>query len=323
MSDPRHGDPEGSDGLDDLTPDLRALLAAEQQSDGMPTAATARLDARLAYLLVIAPGVSADGAGAGDGGTGAGSGAEVASNPGSKAATDVASNNVASRTAATAGLDASATKLSAMKLMAMKLSAIKLAPLAIAFVAGAGTGAAVYSQVAAPGDGAIESGMPLAPRSGQGSATTGREPEPPVAADALPDTPRTASARFRTTATGTDTTRPDQRHPIANVESPSDRDPSDRDLVAERNAIERARTALSRGTPLEAIAALDDHGQRFPQGRLREERDALRVMALVRLGRRAEASAAAAAFSRHFPRSLFRPVVEAAVASLSETEPPR
>lgn len=52
-----------------------------------------------------------------------------------------------------------------------------------------------------------------------------------------------------------------------------------------------------------ALAAIGEHHRRFPRGKLAEEREALRIRALVGLGRRAEAQRAGAAFQKRFPRS--------------------
>jgi len=61
-----------------------------------------------------------------------------------------------------------------------------------------------------------------------------------------------------------------------------------RDEVA---LLDAARSAISRGDTSSALAALGQHAQRFPQGFLRSEAAVLRVEALVRAGRRAEAQA--------------------------------
>jgi hypothetical protein len=52
-----------------------------------------------------------------------------------------------------------------------------------------------------------------------------------------------------------------------------------------------------------ALPPLAEHARRFKDGGLAEEREALRVKALVGLGRDREAERAAAAFAARFPRS--------------------
>jgi hypothetical protein len=85
------------------------------------------------------------------------------------------------------------------------------------------------------------------------------------------------------------------------------------DLAAERVLLEQARTALAKRNPADAIAALEAHRKKFAQGQLREERLALEVQALVSADRRTDAEARAAELRTEYPRSLFLPVVDAAL----------
>lgn len=87
--------------------------------------------------------------------------------------------------------------------------------------------------------------------------------------------------------------------------------PTDHDLNAERSLIADARSALQRGAPLEALATLRTHAERFRAGSLAEERDALRIQALAASGDRAGAEAAAAQFIRTYPHGLMGPAVRA------------
>jgi|SRR6185437_8781994 hypothetical protein len=76
------------------------------------------------------------------------------------------------------------------------------------------------------------------------------------------------------------------------------------DLAREElHLLERARAAVARGDFEAAMIPLAEHARRFREGRLAEEREALRVTALAELGRSAEARRAIAAFERRFPRS--------------------
>lgn len=77
----------------------------------------------------------------------------------------------------------------------------------------------------------------------------------------------------------------------------------DRELVL----LKRARSAVSAGDHSGALSALNEHTKRFPSGRLREEREALRVTALWNGGKRAEARRAAERFIKLFPRSVLAP----------------
>jgi hypothetical protein len=64
-----------------------------------------------------------------------------------------------------------------------------------------------------------------------------------------------------------------------------------------------ARAALAQASFARALALVEEHQRRFPAGRLAEEREALRVKALLGLDRRAEAQRAAGTFRRQFPKS--------------------
>jgi outer membrane protein assembly factor BamD (BamD/ComL family) len=81
------------------------------------------------------------------------------------------------------------------------------------------------------------------------------------------------------------------------------RTPGEDDL-AELRLLERARGALSRGDFGDAWSALTTHERRFPRGRLAEEREALKVHALLGLGRRDDARRVASEFRKRFPQSV-------------------
>jgi len=90
----------------------------------------------------------------------------------------------------------------------------------------------------------------------------------------------------------------------------------DRNLAAERSLIEQARTALAREQGAAALAALERHARDFPQGELEEERESLRVQALVGLEQFDQARKTGARFHRRFPRSIFGAVVDEALRSI-------
>jgi len=73
---------------------------------------------------------------------------------------------------------------------------------------------------------------------------------------------------------------------------------------AELYLLRQARAAVARGDFAAALQPIAEHTRRFKNGRLIEEREALRVKALVGLGRTGEARHAAAAFRARFPRSV-------------------
>ncbi|MFO0642061.1 MAG: hypothetical protein U0183_22745 [Polyangiaceae bacterium] len=74
-------------------------------------------------------------------------------------------------------------------------------------------------------------------------------------------------------------------------------------LGAETRLVRDATSALQRGDGAAALAALDEHARKYPQGVLSEERDAQRVLALCALGRVAEAKSGAARFVVRHPSS--------------------
>jgi hypothetical protein len=72
---------------------------------------------------------------------------------------------------------------------------------------------------------------------------------------------------------------------------------------AELRLLRQARAAVFREDFAAALPPLCEHARRFRNGRLAEEREALRVRALAGLGREREAQRAANAFEARFPRS--------------------
>ena len=84
---------------------------------------------------------------------------------------------------------------------------------------------------------------------------------------------------------------------------------------AELHLLRQARGAVSRGDFAAALSTIAEHTHRFKNGRLVEEREALRVKALAGLGRTAEARHAAVAFRARFPRSVLLPTVSQMPAS--------
>ncbi len=93
-------------------------------------------------------------------------------------------------------------------------------------------------------------------------------------------------------------------------------------LDAERVLLERARTALARGEPRQALAVLATYGRRHPRGSLREEQEALAIQALVGAGEHAAAQQRGRRFLRRHRRSIFAPVVRSALASIDPVTAP-
>lgn len=84
---------------------------------------------------------------------------------------------------------------------------------------------------------------------------------------------------------------------------------------AELRLLRAARAAVARRDFEGALGPIAEHARKFRNGRLAEEREALRVKALSGLGRTEEARRAAAAFRARFPRSVLLPAVSRMPAS--------
>ena len=85
--------------------------------------------------------------------------------------------------------------------------------------------------------------------------------------------------------------------------------------LGEIQLLSRARESDMRGDYADVLGILAEHERRFPGGRLSEDREVLRVKALVGLGRGGEARRAAAKFRRQFPRSILMKKVDEILAS--------
>lgn len=106
-------------------------------------------------------------------------------------------------------------------------------------------------------------------------------PPPSVAADSDPrpsGSPGTRSRQASRVKTDDEVERPD--------------DP----LSEEMTLLKQAKLALSRGDATRSLTLLDQHAERFPRGALRQERDALRVVALCEEGELARGREAASRF---------------------------
>ena len=77
--------------------------------------------------------------------------------------------------------------------------------------------------------------------------------------------------------------------------------------AAELALIQKAQAAYADGNLPSALELLAEHGRRFPNGRLAEEREALRVRSLAGCGRAADARRALQAFAERYPQSVLLP----------------
>jgi hypothetical protein len=126
-----------------------------------------------------------------------------------------------------------------------------------------------------------------------------RSPSPVITPVIEPQKPARSPAPARAS-----TPRPPLRQPPRASES---------DLAAENALITRARAALVRGDAQGALAAVAEHETRFADGALSEEREVVRVQALVASDQRGEADARARRFHEQFPNSMFGPAVDGAL----------
>jgi len=87
----------------------------------------------------------------------------------------------------------------------------------------------------------------------------------------------------------------------------------DQELASERALIERARSALARGKPDDALEAIARHRRDFAAGQLVEERCALEILALAVGHNLDEARRRAAEFRRTYPGSMLRRTIDQAL----------
>jgi hypothetical protein len=112
-------------------------------------------------------------------------------------------------------------------------------------------------------------------------------PSPRQVAAELPSPPRPTAATERSSTPGPSPSRPRPRP----ARSTEDADAEDRQvgpalgsLAAETALLRRAQQALRRGDPTGALEALAEHADRFPDGVLRSDREAARLISRCRLG---------------------------------------
>ena len=79
------------------------------------------------------------------------------------------------------------------------------------------------------------------------------------------------------------------------------------DLATEKALLEQARLALAKNHLANASSALEWHQSQFPNGQLREERQALDIMLLYGTGKKIEATRRLEAFREQYPESPFLP----------------
>jgi hypothetical protein len=123
-------------------------------------------------------------------------------------------------------------------------------------------------------------------------------------------TPATRSTPSTTSTRSTAEPSPANETPAA--PSPPPAEPADAATQAE--LIRRAWSALAVGEPDRALSIVREDARLHQHGALDEERDAVRIVALARLGRLDEARLAATQFEHDYPTSLHHDLVTRALA---------
>ncbi len=88
--------------------------------------------------------------------------------------------------------------------------------------------------------------------------------------------------------------------------------------AAELRLLQRAQSHYASHDYFDTLVLVAEHAQRFPKGRLVEEREGLRIRSLAGAGRSAEAHRALIAFARHFPRSALLPRLQQTAGAVEE-----
>jgi RNA polymerase sigma factor (sigma-70 family) len=146
---------------------------------------------------------------------------------------------------------------------------------------------------------------PPPPRAPAPIALASSPPSAPPPTAPAPDSPITASPQAAPVAA---------RRPIAQPSAPPiDAAPPapSADHEAERLVLDRARAALQRGLPDEAIVTLMSHARQFPNGTLGEERDVLLIEAYVRANNLEVARRRIQDYRGHYPTGALRARVDA------------
>jgi hypothetical protein len=157
----------------------------------------------------------------------------------------------------------------------------------------------------------------IAARQGLRGATDQRLGVPPPAGAAHPAParvvePRSPVSQINPPASGPAAQRPEQGAVAPAPRGSAAADASDADAL-ELGLLQRARASVAASEFSAALQLLAEHQRRFPAGRLREEREALRIKALAGLGRDDEARRAAERFRERFPRSVLSSRIEETV----------
>ncbi len=161
----------------------------------------------------------------------------------------------------------------------------------------------------------VESAQPSAVDHSAASHSSASHGAAPSQVETPPPSPAAQPAAEPSTAA---TIVPRRDDPPAAVRPRPASPPPAATLAAEQALLEQARRALAANDSRAALAAIARHGSRFAAGQLAEERELLRVQALVRAGRIDAARRHAAGFRRRFPASLLEEALDVALETPAE-----
>lgn len=176
----------------------------------------------------------------------------------------------------------------------------------LAWLAGGVTAAGAIWFFASGGDAAREAAPAPGPTP-QAAPEVPLEPFVPPPAPTAPDPEQRAAAGGEESPPSANT-QPRRAPERARGKSP----PDGANTTAEAELLRRAQAALDE-QPARALKLTDEHARRFRSGVLAEEREAIAVEALGRLGRDSAARQRAARFERRYPNSVHLDRVRSAV----------
>lgn len=278
------------------SPDIQGLLELERDFIPEPDERMTRVQAAVAQSLGLPPPTSGGPGEGGDQGSGGGGSAPAPTDGGAAGATAAATTGSA--------LSSGLTSAGALKIAAVGLTI---------YLGGVATGAGVYHAVTADrdvgDDDRVETIVSDNPTVVSDAEVSG-EPIGVVEVDARPaaDT----DTEVMVSGDRTVASRPPRESVVVGpqtIDSGEDSTSSE-EIARERRLIEAARAAVTRGNVPIALDAINRHAEQFPSGRFIEEREAIRVLALLAAGRVYSARQRAEVFARRYPRSLFLRSIE-------------
>jgi hypothetical protein len=198
----------------------------------------------------------------------------------------------------------------------------KLATAVIIVGAGAGAIASHFVSDPPPPADARVSSSPSSPVQPPPSNTPVADPSPPP--PSLPPPSQIgAEPAAALRAAPTEAAAPAPRRPAVTPPARNHDAVAEGSVAAEVALLRRASASLQAGDPRAALAAVNEHARRFPNGALAEERDTERIVALCALGQLDDAQRARARFERMYPASSHEGRVRAACPAEGRSNAPQ